>query len=137
MTEDEWQAFISEGTRTGKLSTIREDGGPHVVPVWFLLDGSDLVFTAEDRTVKSQNLLRDNRAALCVDDERPPFSYAVLRGRAEISEDPGQLLTWATNIAARYMGQDLAEEFGRRNSVPGMFLVRLRIDHVTAYSDIA
>ncbi|WP_328584898.1 PPOX class F420-dependent oxidoreductase [Streptomyces sp. NBC_00370] len=137
MTEDEWQAFISEGTRTGKLSTIREDGGPHVVPVWFLLDGSDLVFTAEDRTVKSQNLLRDNRAALCVDDERPPFSYAVLRGRAEISEDPGQLLTWATNIAARYMGQDLAEEFGRRNSVPGMFLVRLRIEHVTAYSDIA
>lgn len=137
MTEDEWQAFISEGTRTGKLSTIREDGGPHVVPVWFLLDGSDLVFTAEDRTVKSQNLLRDNRAALCVDDERPPFSYAVLRGRAEISEDPGQLLTWATNIAARYMGQDLAEEFGRRNSVPGMFLVRLRIKHVTAYSDIA
>lgn len=137
MTEDEWQAFISEGTRTGKLSTIREDGGPHVVPVWFLLDGSDLVFTAEDRTVKSQNLLRDNRAALCVDDERPPFSYAVLRGSAEISEDPGQLLTWATNIAARYMGQDLAEEFGRRNSVPGMFLVRLRIEHVTAYSDIA
>ncbi|MFE9812097.1 PPOX class F420-dependent oxidoreductase [Streptomyces sp. NPDC005227] len=137
MTEDEWQAFISEGTRTGKLSTIREDGGPHVVPVWFLLDGSDLVFTTEDRTVKSQNLLRDNRAALCVDDERPPFSYAVLRGRAEISEDPGQLLTWATNIAARYMGQDLAEEFGRRNSVPGMFLVRLRIDHVTAWSAIA
>jgi PPOX class probable F420-dependent enzyme len=137
MTEDEWRAFVSEGTRTGKLSTIRADGGPHVVPVWFLLDGGDLVFTTEDKTVKSQNLLRDNRAVLCVDDERPPYSYAALRGRAEISQDPGQLLTWATDIAARYMGREHAEEFGRRNSVPGMFLVRVRIDHVTAYAAIA
>lgn len=137
MTEDEWRAFIAEGTRTGKLSTVRADGGPHVVPVWFLLDGGDLVFTTEDRTAKGQNLRRDDRAALCVDDERPPFSYAVLRGRTAISEDPGQLRTWATDIAARYMGPDRAEEYGRRNSIGGMLLVRLRIEHVTAFADIA
>ncbi|MGX7680282.1 PPOX class F420-dependent oxidoreductase [Jatrophihabitans sp. DSM 45814] len=137
MTADVWRAFITEGTRTGKLSTVRADGSPHVVPVWFLLDGGDLVFTTENVTVKSQNLLRDERAALCVDDERAPYSFAVLRGHAEISEDPSLLLTWATSIAARYMGEQRAQEFGKRNSVPGMLLVRLRIEHVTAYADIA
>jgi PPOX class probable F420-dependent enzyme len=137
MREDVWKAFVTEGTRTGKVSTVRPDGSPNIAPMWFLLDGGHLVFTTENDTMTGRDLRRDVRAALCVDDERPPFSFAVLRGRAEISEDPGQLLTWATTIAARYMGNDRAEEFGKRNSVPGMLLVRLRIEHVTAYAAIA
>jgi PPOX class probable F420-dependent enzyme len=137
MSEDVWKAFITEGTRTGKLSTVRADGSPHIAPMWFLLDDRDLVFTSEKDTVKSRNLLRDERAALCVDDERPPYSFVVLRGRVEISEDPRLLLTWATSIAARYMGDGRAREFGGRNSVPGMLLVRMRIEHVTAYAAIA
>jgi PPOX class probable F420-dependent enzyme len=137
MSEDVWRAFISEGTRTGKLSTVRADGSPHVVPMWFLLDGGELVFTTEKETVKGRNLLRDARAALCVDDERPLYSFVVLRGRVETSEDPGMLLVWATSIAARYMGEGRAREFGKRNSVPGMLLVRMGIEHVTAYADIA
>ncbi|MDQ1540393.1 MAG: hypothetical protein QOE30_303 [Mycobacterium sp.] len=137
MSEDMWKAFIMQGTRTGKLSTVRADGSPHIAPMWFLLDGGDLVFTTEKGTVKSRNLLRDERAALCVDDERPPYSFVVLRGRGEISEEPGLLLTWATSIAARYMGEDCAQAFGERNSVPGMLLVRMRIEHVTAYAAIA
>jgi PPOX class probable F420-dependent enzyme len=137
MSDDVWRAFVSEGTRTGKLSTVRADGSPHVVPMWFLLDGEDLLFTTEDVTVKSHNLRRDDRATICVDDERPPFSFAMLSGRVQISEDPGLLLRWATDIAARYMGEDRAKEFGVRNSVPGMLLVRMRIEQVSAYAAIA
>ena len=137
MSEDVWRAFITEGTRTGKLSTVRADGSPHIVPVWFLLDGGDLVFTTDKETVKARNLLRDDRAALCVDDERPPFSFVVVQGRVEISEEPALLLTWATDIAARYMGEGRGREYGERNSVPGMLLVRMRIEHVTALAAIA
>lgn len=137
MSEHEWKTFVMEGTRTGKLSTVRADGGPHIAPMWFLLDGDSLVFTTERDTVKAHNLLRDGRAALCVDDERPLYSFVVLRGHTEISEDPEQLLTWATDIAARYMGEGRAREFGERNSVPGMLLVRMPIEQVTAYADIA
>ncbi|MET9667988.1 PPOX class F420-dependent oxidoreductase [Streptomyces sp. NPDC006475] len=137
MSEETWRAFILEGTRTGKLATVGEDGSPHIAPMWFLLEGDDLVFTTEKETVKGHNLLRDERAVLCVDDERPPYSFATLRGRVEISEDPSLLLHWATRIAARYMGEDRAREFGERNSIPGMLLVRMRIEHVTARADIA
>src|SRR5512147_181465 len=42
LTDEEWRAFVSEGTRTGKLSTVHADGSPHVAPVWFLLDGDEL-----------------------------------------------------------------------------------------------
>jgi hypothetical protein len=68
---------------------------------------------------------------------RPPYSFVVLRGRAEISEAPGPLLTFATSIAARYMGENRAREFGERSSIPGMLLVRMGIEHVTAYAAIA
>jgi len=38
----------------------------------------------------------------------------------------------ATAIAARYMGQERAEEFGKRNGVPGELVVRLRPTKVIA-----
>ncbi|MFB7270826.1 PPOX class F420-dependent oxidoreductase [Streptomyces sp. NPDC056244] len=137
MNKDEWRAFVSKGTRTGKLSTVRADGSPHIAPIWFLLDGDDLVFNTGRETVKGRNLLREGRAALCVDDERPPFAFVVIQGRAEIDEDPGQLRAWATRIAARYMGEERAEEYGERNGVPGELLVRLRPDKVSAYASVA
>jgi len=78
MTDEEWRAFVSLGTRTGKLSTVRADGSPHVAPIWFLLDGDDVVFNTAKETVKGRNLARDGRVALCVDDDRPPFDFVVL-----------------------------------------------------------
>ncbi len=137
MTDDEWRAFVLHGTRTGKLSTVRADGGPHVTPVWFLLDGDDLVFNTGRESVKGRNLAHDGRVALCVDDDRPPYAFVVLRGHAELSEDLDEVRHWATRIGARYMGEDRAEEFGARNGVPGELLVRVRIDQVVARSGVA
>ncbi|GHF00995.1 PPOX class F420-dependent oxidoreductase [Streptomyces griseoluteus] len=137
MTDEEWRAFVSQGTRTGKLATVRADGSPHIAPIWFLLDGDDLVFNTGEETVKGRNLARDPRVALCVDDDRPPFSFVVLNGQARLSEDLDEIRRWATRIAARYMGQDRAEEFGARNGVPGELLVRVHIDHVVAVQDLA
>ncbi|MCZ4509003.1 PPOX class F420-dependent oxidoreductase [Streptomyces sp. ActVer] len=137
MTDEEWRAFVSNGTRTGKLSTVRADGSPHVAPIWFLLDGDDLVFNTAKTTVKGRNLARDGRVALCVDDDRPPYAYVVLQGRARISEDLDELRLWAGRIGARYMGEERAEEFGARNGVPGELLVRVRIEKVLAEAGVA
>lgn len=137
MTDEEWRGFVSHGTRTGKLSTVRADGSPHVAPIWFLLDGDELVFNTGKDTVKGRNLARDGRVALCVDDDRPPFHFVALSGRARLSEDLDELRHWATRIAARYMGEDRAEEYGARNGVPGELLVRVPVDQVVAVKDLA
>ncbi|MFB0614975.1 PPOX class F420-dependent oxidoreductase [Streptomyces sp. AGS-58] len=137
MTDEEWRAFVSDGTRTGKLSTVRADGSPHVAPIWFVLDGEELVFNTGKDTVKGRNLARDGRVALCVDDDRPPFHFVVVSGRARLSEDLAEVRLWATRIAARYMGQARAEEYGARNGVPGELLVRVTVDNVVAVRDLA
>jgi PPOX class probable F420-dependent enzyme len=137
MDRQEWRAFVSAGTRTGKLATVRADGRPHVTPVWFLLDGDDLIFNTAATSAKGRGLRTDPRAALCVDDERPPFSYVLIEGRVTISQDLPALREWAIRIAARYMGAERAEEYGARNGVPGELLVRLTPDRVIAHAAIA
>src|SRR5215212_10806624 len=87
MTEHEWHAFVMDGTRTAKVATARKDGRPHVVPVWFVLDGEDVVFTTGASSVKGQALRRDPYACLCVDDQAPPFSFVMVEGPVELSTD--------------------------------------------------
>jgi PPOX class probable F420-dependent enzyme len=137
MTEREWRAFVGEGTRTGKLATVRKDGRPHVMPIWFLLDGDVLVFNTGAETVKGRNLRREGRASLCVDDDRPPFAFVTISGPVELVEDVAEVRRWATAIGERYMGASRAAEFGARNGVPGELLVRLRAECVVARAGIA
>jgi PPOX class probable F420-dependent enzyme len=137
MTKAEWQEFVSSGTRTGKAGVTSADGTPHVTPIWFLLDGDDLVFTTDESSVKGKALRRDPRICVCVDDDTPPFSFVSLWGEASLSEDLDELRRWATELGRRYMGADQAEEFGARNGVPGEFLVRVRITKVVAIRDLA
>src|SRR5215210_3868889 len=117
MTPEEYRTFLLERPRTAKLATVRADGRPHVAPIWFDLDGEALVFTTWHATVKAANLRRDPRVCLCVDDEAPPFAFVIVEGVARLSEDPAELLAWATRIAGRYMGQGQAGAYGRRNGV--------------------
>jgi PPOX class probable F420-dependent enzyme len=87
--------------------------------------------------VKGRNLARDPHVSLCVQDDRPPYAYLVLEGRAELVDDLTEVRTWATRIAGRYMGPDRAEEFGARNGVPGELLVRVTVDRRMGAVDLA
>ena len=137
MPEGAWREFLSQ-PRTGKLATTRADGSPHVTPIWFVLDGDDIVFTTHHSSVKARDIARDGRVSLCVDDERPPFSYVIIQGTAVNSpEDQEHLVEWATRLGGRYMGADRAEEYGKRNGVPGELVMRLRPAKILAQSAIA
>jgi PPOX class probable F420-dependent enzyme len=132
----EVRAFLSEGSRTGKLGFVASDGRPLVAPIWFAVEGDDLIFNTGADTAKGKAVLRDPRLVICVDSEVPPFGFVQVQGVAEVSEDLGELVRTATAIAARYMGADRAEEFGKRNGVPGELLVRLRPTKVIAHMDM-
>lgn len=137
MSDDERRSFLLHGTRTGVLATTRADGRPHAAPVWFTLDGDDVLFTTGAGTVKGRNLARDGRAVLAVDDGAPPYGFVTVEGKVELSEDLDEMLRWATALGSRYMGAENAEAFGKRNAVAGELLVRLRPTKIVALADIA
>lgn len=138
MTPEEYKTFMFATARTGKLATVRADGRPHVAPIWFDMDGDVIVFTTWETTVKGKNIRRDGRVSLCVDDDKPPFAYAIVEGVAEvITPTPEEFLRWTTRIAGRYMGSELAESYGKRNAVSGELLIRLTPTRVTAQTGIS
>jgi PPOX class probable F420-dependent enzyme len=136
-TEDELRRFLIERPRTMKLATVRPDGRPHVTPVWFVLDGDTIVFTTGEGYAKSQDMRRDPRICLCVDDETPPFAYVMIEGIATLSGDLNALLVWATCIGSKYLGADQAEALGKRNAVPGELLARVTPTKIIAHAGIA
>jgi PPOX class probable F420-dependent enzyme len=137
MTDLETKDFLKSGTRTGKLATVRKDGRPHVAPIWFDMDGDELIFTTWRASVKAKNITQDPRVNLCVDEESPPYAFVLVEGTISISEEPRELAYWARRIAARYMGEEQAEAYGKRNSVKGELLVRLQPTKIIAKNDVA
>ena len=137
MTTEEYREFLLGSVRTATLATVRADGRPHAAPVWYHMDGETFVFTTAKDSVKGKNLARDGRVSLCIDDERPPFHFVVVEGVATIADGDPDLLFWAIRIGGRYMGEDRAEAFGRRNAVPGELLVRVKPTKVLAFKNIA
>ncbi|AFM15885.1 PPOX class probable F420-dependent enzyme [Mycolicibacterium chubuense NBB4] len=134
---DDVIAFLSIGTRTAKLGYVASDGRPLVAPVWFVVDGQQLVFNTGKDTAKGRALARDPRVVICVDDERPPFSFVQIQGTVSMSEDSDELRDTATRIGGRYMGPERAQEFGRRNGVPGELVVRVTPTKVVKAFDLA
>ncbi len=126
MTAEEYRAFIREGSRTGKLATIRKDGRPHCVPVWCGFDGDCILFMTMNSSVKARNIERDKRVAITFDNETFPYDFVTVEGTAEILEVTAkELLEIATTIASRYVPEDLAAEYGSRNAVADERLVRI------------
>jgi len=137
MSREEAHAFLRAGARTAAVATTRADGSPHVVPVWFIVDGDALVFTCAGASVKARNLARDPRIAMSVDDEAFPYAFATVSGRAEIVERPDDFLAWTTRIAHRYVGAARADEYGRRDAELDDWLVRVPMQRVFAQAEIA
>ncbi|MPZ07489.1 MAG: TIGR03618 family F420-dependent PPOX class oxidoreductase [Nitrososphaeraceae archaeon] len=147
MSKNETKKFLMQGTFTAKLTTVNKDGGPHVVPVWFVLDErknrtarkiEDIVFTTYGDSLKATNIQRDNRVSICVDDQTPQFSFVTIHGTAKIVRQKyNELLKWNTRIAERYMGKSNAKAYGKRNTTEGVILVRVKPTKIIAEKDIA
>ena len=138
MTLEDAKRFITSEARTGKIAVVREDGSPMVVPVWFDLDvDGSIVFTTWHETIKARSIRREPRVCICVDDEAPPFHYVRIDGKAQVIDDLELLRRWATRLAARYMGPDLADAFGKRNAVPGELVVRVTPLRIIGLAEIA
>jgi PPOX class probable F420-dependent enzyme len=138
MSEDEWAAFFRAGTRTGKLSVNLQSGRPTVTPVWFVYeDDGVLRMNTGASSAKAKALGADPRACIIVDLETPPYAYVRVDATATIVDEPDLTLRVATEVGRRYMGEELAESFGKRNASTGQVTIEFRPTRVNAIHDIS
>ena len=117
MDENEIVNFLMKGTKTGKLATVLEDGRPHVAPIWFVWNEGKIIFCTGESSVKGGNMRRNPQVSICVDDESPPYAFVIIQGTAKLNDNHKDLLKWNTIFGRRYMGEELAKVYGKRNAV--------------------
>lgn len=105
MTDEEIQAFLAS-QRTATLATFGPGGHPHLVAMWFGLVDGVIWFETKAKAQKAQNLLRDPRATVLVEDG---LTYDTLRGvslegRATVIDDPDALWAVGVSVWERYNG---------------------------------
>jgi PPOX class probable F420-dependent enzyme len=132
MTDSQWRSFVTAGTKLAHIALTRSDGRPHVTPVCFILDGHELAFALSPGSVKGRSLARDDRLAVCVSDERQPYSFVTIEGHAQISAEPEQIKHIAAGIADRYYPSQLPEAFAESFVQEGFTAVRISITNVIA-----
>ncbi|MEU6998862.1 PPOX class F420-dependent oxidoreductase [Nonomuraea sp. NPDC046570] len=137
MNDAEWRQFLLSEVRTAKVAVIDASGSPHVTPVCFTLDGGDVVFITHEGRLKQRAMRRDPRIALCVDDERPPFRFVMLRGKASLDDDPASVARVTRMVCERYFEPESVDTMTARFGRPDAFVVRLALEQVVATRDLA
>lgn len=124
MTKAEREAFLAD-VHVGVLAVDEPGRGPLSVPIWYLLDGDEIVISTAGGSIKERLLRAAGRATLTIQTELPPYKYASIEGPVTIVpavHDPLELAT-------RYLGPGLGQWYVDNTSTEGAVNVRLRPEH--------
>ncbi|MEV6022307.1 PPOX class F420-dependent oxidoreductase [Streptomyces sp. NPDC052036] len=89
------------------VGTIQPDGSPQLSPVWVKRDGDQLLLSTTVDRRKKQNLDRDPRVSVVVQDPDSPYEYAEIRGTAELTSQGAPELI--DELSLKYTGKKYAE----------------------------
>jgi PPOX class probable F420-dependent enzyme len=110
------------------VATIDPDGKPQLSVVWAKHDGDDVLFSTIKGRRKYSNLVRDGRASALVYPADDPYSYAEVRGRVTLTDDPSAHLI--NELSIKYTGEPFGDRPGEQRVI-----VRIIPDHVVLYVD--
>jgi len=128
----ETEAFLDETGHLLRLATVDDDGYPRVVPIWFIRQGDDLLFTPRGPSVFLANIRRDPRIALTVDEDALPYRKVTVQGTARVLHEPGDDDVWRDLyrvIATRYIPGEQADDY-IQNTIDHMHEVGVRDPHL-------
>lgn len=90
-----------------RMTTIDGDGYPHTVPVWFAVDGHELVIISDRDTRKVDHILTNPKGAVTIGGDTLDEAGYLLKGDFRVEEDPGHV--WMRRLIDRYEEGEQAE----------------------------
>ena len=117
LSQDEVRAYLEE-RKVMQVATLGPRGFPHVVPLWFVPDGDELIAWTFAKSQKAKNLERDPRATVALEDG---VQYDELRGvmlecDVELTRETDRVADVGMALADRYGGgsQEMKEAFRKQ-----------------------
>jgi hypothetical protein len=124
MLNNEVKRFL-EKPRIARLATIGTDGYPHIVPIYFMLDGDELIFATERSNRKVKNAISNPRGAVQIGGERTPDEAGyMIQGDLRIEEDVDRSMT--RRLLTRYETKKKAEKSLAQLAGGELILIRLK-----------
>lgn len=114
LSEREMIDFLAERGHLARIATVRADGAPSVVPVWFIFEDGQVKITPRMHSAFLANLEREPRVAITVDEDTGLYRKVLFEGRAEMLYQVGEDRKWDDvyrRIATRYIDEASADHY--------------------------
>lgn len=120
MKSDVLEEFLQQ-THIGVLATLRADGRPYTVPIWWLWDGEAFWITGTTSRVWCRQLQRDPRASLCIEAITPVAGHVGVDGVAE-AKLSGDFDIWpmSRRLVEKYVPKQADAFFANMQTEPRM-----------------
>jgi PPOX class probable F420-dependent enzyme len=112
------------GAHVAALATVRPDGRPHVVPVWYEYDGREFTINCFRDTQKQKNIAWKGFAALSVFSDAIPYQQVTVEGRARVGSALDNV--WRERVAMRYLGETAGRAYTNDTADMDVVAVHLR-----------
>ena len=114
LNEREIDAFLAERGHLARIATVKSDGAPSVVPVWFIYENGSILITPRKNSEFLANVRREPRVAITIDEDASAYRKVLFEGAAKILYQPGEDRKWDDTyrrIACRYIDEDSADRY--------------------------
>ncbi len=113
-----------KGAHIAALATVRANGKPHVVPVWYEYDGREFTINCFRDTQKMKNIARKGVAALSVFSDSIPYQQVTVEGLARVGSALDNV--WRERVAMRYLGETAGRAYTNDTADMDVVAVHLR-----------
>jgi PPOX class probable F420-dependent enzyme len=100
-----------KGPHVAALATMRPEGRPHVVPVWYEWDGREFTMASFRELQKVKNIANKGSAALSIFTSELPYFQVTVEGPAHIGGAIDNV--WRERVAVRYLGEAAGKAYAR------------------------
>lgn len=112
------------GPNVAALATVRANGRPHVVPVWYEYDGREFTISSFRDTQKTKNIAKKGFAALSIYSGTLPYRQVTVEGTARIGSTIDNV--WRERVAMRYLGEAAGRAYTNDTADMDVVAVHLR-----------
>jgi general stress protein 26 len=128
MLTDEIREFLKKPL-IARLSVIDSRGYPHTVPLWFDMDGDDIVIISDRNTRKNDYIKVDPKGAINIGGDANDGAGYLFKGEFSLEEDPGY--KWLSQMTYRYEPKEKAEkDIELWRTTLDMMVIRFKIRRV-------
>lgn len=112
MKEDVLNTFLTQ-PHVGVIASLRRDGMPYSVPVWWLHDQGTFWISGTTNRVWCKQLKQDPRCSLCIEALSPVPGFVAVDGKAEAHELPDfDIWPISRRLAEKYIGASNPDDPG-------------------------